>query len=78
MKVTSKLFVVALILSLILTVGIVLAAEDIYFDQSDLEAGSDETYVVKLSQEDNDLAEIDNKNKVSELSTSGGGENFLL
>ena len=43
MKVKSKLFVFALILSLILSASAVVAQDNISFDQSELKAVSDET-----------------------------------
>ena len=68
MKVKNKIFIFALILSLIFTVGTVVAAEDLSFDQSELEMVSDETEM-KLNQEE-DLVETEDKNSNSPI---GGG-----
>lgn len=54
MKVISRLFVVALILSLMLSVGTVVATDDLSFDQSDLEIVSYETYVNLGTSQEND------------------------
>lgn len=71
MKVTTKLFVVALILSLILTVSAVAAAEDITFDQSDVQAVSDETNI-ELSEEDETVL-AENEDEKDSNSPLGGG-----
>lgn len=71
MKVTTKLFVVALILSLILTAGAVVAAEDMTFDQSDVQAVSIETDI-ELSQEDDETLVVSEEEKDSNSPLGGG------
>ena len=61
MKVKNKIFVFALILSLISTVGTVVAADDITFVQSELETVSDENGM-KLNEND-DFGEVYKKAK---------------
>ena len=71
MKVKNKIFIFALILSLIFTVGCV-AAEDLSFDQSELEKVSDETEV-KLNQEEN-MVEDDSQDTLSSQQNGGGAK----
>ena len=52
MKVTTKLFIVALILSLMLTVGAAAAAEDISFEKSDTKIIKKDTNENLLSSDD--------------------------
>ena len=54
MKVKNKIFIIALILSLILSVTAVAAADDITFDQSDIQAVSDETELKLDANQDDD------------------------
>ena len=70
MKVMHKLFVVALLLSLTLTVAAVSAVDDVTFEQSDVQAVSIET-------ENEDLKSISTEIDTQEnakLSSEGGGE----
>ena len=71
MKVKNKIFIFALILSLIFTVGLV-SAEDLSFDQSELGMVSDETEL-ELNQED--LVETEDKNSNSPI---GGGRDSTV
>lgn len=72
MKVKNKIFVFALILSLISTVGTVVAADDITFVQSELETVSDENGM-KLNENDdfannsNDFSSLKNNDVVIEI-----------
>ena len=70
MKVKNKIFIFALILSLIFTVGTVVAAEDLSFDQSELEKVSDETEI-ELNQEEN-MVEDDSQDTLSSQQNGGG------
>ena len=72
MKVKNKIFVFALILSLIFTVSCVAAAEDMTFDQSELGMVSDETEV-ELNQEEN-MVEDDSQDTLSSQQNGGGGK----
>ena len=74
MKVKNKIFVFALILSLIFTVSCV-AAEDMTFEQSELEMVSDETEI-ELNQEEN-MVEDDSQDTLSSQQ-NGGGKTQLL
>ena len=78
MKVTSKLFVFALILSLILTVGAVAAAEDMSFDQSDEEAVLQETDMELDTSQDNDDEKLSASEADDDLNSPIGGENSVL
>ena len=69
MKVKQKFFIFALILSLILSVGAVMAADDMTFDQSELKTVSTETDI-ELS-ENSISAEIGASEE--ETSQLGGG-----
>ena len=71
MKVKNKIFVFALILSLIFTVSCV-AAEDMTFEQSELEMVSDETEI-ELNQEEN-MVEDDSQDTLSSRQNGGGGK----
>lgn len=73
MKVTSKLFVFALILSLILTVGAVAAAEDMSFDQSDEEAVLQETDMELDQGQDNDDEKLSASEADDDLNSPIGG-----
>lgn len=73
MKVTSKLFVFALILSLILTVGAVAAAEDMSFDQSDEEAVLQETDMELDTSQDNDDEKLSASEADDDLNSPIGG-----
>ena len=81
MKVHQKLFVVALLLSLILSVGTVVAQDDMTFEQSNLEENSIETDTLDANQgsgneklsgtePDNEDEDVD---KLSQTPTLGGG-----
>ena len=72
MKVKNKIFIFALILSLILSVGAVVAADNMTFDQSEISAVSHETEV-KISQEET-LAENDDD---SDSKLADGGNQLL-
>lgn len=71
MKVKQKFFIFALILSLILSVGAVMAADDMTFDQSELKAVSTETDI-ELSE--NSISEEIGASE-EETSQLGGGRN---
>ena len=74
MKVMHKLFVVALLLSLTLTVAAVSAVDDVTFEQSDVQAVSIET-------ENEDLKSISTEIDTQEnakLSSEGGGGAFTV
>ena len=74
MKVMHKLFVVALLLSLTLTICSVSAVDDVTFEQSDVQAVSIET-------ENEDLKSISTEIDTQEnakLSSEGGGGEFTV
>ena len=74
MKVKNKIFIIALILSLMLSVTAVAASDDITFDQSDIQAVSDETDM-ELSREETTLAANTDED---DSSSQGEGENQIL
>ena len=62
MKVKNKIFVFALILSLILTAGCVAAAENMTFDQSDLELVSSQIDIeMDQNEDDSDILQAENQ-----------------
>ena len=74
MKVMHKLFVVALLLSLTLTVGAVMAQDNVTFEQSDVQAVSIETGNEDLKSISTEIDTQENE----KLSSEGGGENLLI
>ena len=74
MKVKQKFFIFALILSLILSVGAVMAADDMTFDQSELKAVSTETDI-ELSENSISTEIGESEEETSQL---GEGETQLL
>lgn len=68
MKVINQILFITLMLSLILSVGTVMAVDDIPFNQSELKVDSTETENV-ISQEDD--SEYDNSENQAELDTKG-------
>ena len=69
MKVMHKLFVVALLLSLTLSVGAVMAQDDVNFEQSDVQAVSIETGNEDLKSISTEIDTQENE----KLSSEGGG-----
>ena len=81
MKVHQKLFVVALLLSLILSVGTVMAQDDMTFEQSNLGKNSIETSNnLGVNQDSNGdklsamMPDNDDDGDVDKLSQGGGGK----
>ena len=79
MKVMHKLFVVALLLSLTLSVGAVMAQDDVTLEQSDVQAVSIETENMELDQNQDKIDDKLSATAGEDLnSPNGGGGNSLL